>query len=144
MQTHAAMQVQIVGSACLLIDFSLYGKLLTYTLGPYLIIAILALPSTCAILKKHAKKDALVDLLWHSSLFLFFLIYPSVSQIVLSTFSCDNLSFDGKFLSSDYRINCETTEWEAYRNFAIFAVLLWPCGFPLGCWLFLHWQAKLA
>ena len=144
MQTHAAMQEHNVGSACLLIDFSFYDKLLTYTLGPYLIIAILALPSTCAMLKKHAKKDVLVDLLWQSSLFFFFLIYPSVSQIVLSTFSCDDLSFDGKFLSSDYRINCETMEWEAYRNFAIFAVLLWPCGFPLGCWFLLHWQAKLA
>ena len=53
--------------------------------------------------------------------------------------ACDDLGEEiGKFLSADYRIDCNTAEYKAYRGFSYFATFLWPVGFPLACFGMLY------
>ncbi len=51
-----------------------------------------------------------------------FLVYSSVSSIVLQMFECDSIEV-GTFLVADYSISCNTAKHRAYRGFAIFMIL---------------------
>ena len=47
-------------------------------------------------------------------------------------FICKDLHEAGKWLAVDYRVDCKSTEFGAHRAFAVFAIFLWPVGFPLA------------
>lgn len=63
-------------------------------------------------------------------LFSLFLIYPTVSAIILRLYSCR--SIEGiSYLNADFRIRCDSKEWKMYAKFNIFFTLVFPVGIPL-------------
>ena len=89
----------------------------------------------CCISKDFAVKwhRRLKDVLTASPLFFFFLVYPSVSQIVLEALRCDDLGPDGKFLATDYRVDCNADKHDTYTKVAYGAIAAWPVLFPVAC-----------
>ena len=76
-------------------------------------------PSMAFAVKWHRR---LKDVLTASPLFFFFLVYPSVSQIVLEALRCDDLGPDGKFLATDYRVDCNADKHDTYTKVAYGAI----------------------
>jgi hypothetical protein len=65
--------------------------------------AILAVPPLILLLRRANMErfyHEAVELFWFSLMFVMFSVYPSVSRVTLSTFSCLNLGTDGRPLSS--------------------------------------------
>jgi hypothetical protein len=69
--------------------------------------AILAVPPLILLLRRNANMERFyheaVELFWFSLMFVMFSVYPSVSRVTLSSFSCLNLGIDGEPLSSHLR-----------------------------------------
>ena len=105
-----------------------HGSLLIYTLIPiglgifnYLIYWML----------KRAQKVRASNAVYGWFLFMTFLILPSVSTKIFLTFSCT--SFDGnygRYLKSDYSIDCDSDEHKVYELYAYFCSAIFPFGVP--------------
>lgn len=60
-------------------------------------------------------------------LFTLFLIYPSVSSLIIRLYSCHNI--EGlSYLKADYEILCDSEEWRFRALWNIAFVLLYPIG----------------
>ena len=75
-------------------------KLVYSTMLLPILAVILAIPPLILWLRKNATNEKFyhqaVELFWFSLMFVLFGVYPSVSRVTLSTFSCLNLGTDGK------------------------------------------------
>eukprot|EP00953_Heterococcus_sp_UTEX-ZZ885_P008669 5174-Heterococcus_DN1.PRE.7 len=138
------------------IDF--YQKLLSTTLGPFVVAAGLLCthtvvrhknkvqavteyssqrmtqPARTARLEKAFAKHYLVFLA------MTFLIYSTVSATVFQTFACDTIddfaSQKTSYLRADYSIQCGTSKHTLYKIYASFMVIIYPLGVPaLYAWL---------
>jgi hypothetical protein len=49
---------------------------------------------------------------------------------VLSGLVCTDLAYNGKYLKYDTRIDCNSTDYAAYRQFALSMVVVWVIGYP--------------
>ena len=62
--------------------------------------AILAVPPLIMLVRRSADTERFyheaVELFWFSLMFVMYSIYPSVSRVTISAFSCRNLGTDGK------------------------------------------------
>jgi hypothetical protein len=87
------------GMACLT-GLSFRNKLLYSSMLLPGAAVILAIPPLILLLRKNANNERFyheaVELFWFSLMFVMFGVYPSVSRVTLSTFSCLNLGTDGK------------------------------------------------
>lgn len=72
---------------------------------------------------------------WMMSLYLLFLIYPSVSSTVLRHYICKRIDQgDGtqvSYLLKDMRVECYSDVWMSYAWLAAILALLYPVGIPL-------------
>jgi len=69
-------------------------------------------------------------------LFTLFLIYPAVSNRVLSYFDCTNV--EGKhYLTTDFRIECGVGDWNKFLAYDVIMILLYPLGVPLAFFVLL-------
>jgi hypothetical protein len=123
------------------IDF--YGKLLTTTLLPMCVIAVLGLIhlrvrykhqtyryTTTAALHDDSLNKAIAK---HSRALLAFtfLIFSPVSTVVFQTFACDYLAgTNNSWLRADYSISCHSDRYKAYRVYGVSMILLYPLGIP--------------
>ena len=76
----AKFSIDTPSAACLFIDVSFYARLLVYTVGPILIIALLAGPSLCCIICRHSKASEVVNLFRSSTLMLTLITLPTVQK----------------------------------------------------------------
>ena len=145
------IDIQVPNVACMLRNWTLHHYLVLYSVGPVLLLALLAVPVAVTRLVKSiptSLRDDLHGHFWRSVVFVLYLIYPITSQYVISSFICDTVFeelddppyFDEKrFLHFDYRIDCDT---DTHAHFLVLAWLfffMWPIGVPLFLICLLNW-----
>ena len=67
------------------------------------------------------------------ALFLIFLLYPSTSSMIFSTFICEDIDDGQAYLRADYAINCASPEHQIATAFAGAMIFVFPIGTPLLC-----------
>ena len=70
--------------------------------------------------------------------FIIFLIYPSTSAFVLSTFQCFALDDGRRFMRADFSVDCDSDLYARVWYFTAVMVLIYPLGVPLLYW-FMFW-----
>ena len=121
--------------------FTFYHTLLVTTLGSSGIIAFLFAIShwlKCAAVGNGPRKqlrNTVSNRCTTTAFFLIFLLYPSISSRIFTTFVCDELDVPlhgvHRFLRADLRINCDGDDRAAMLTFASVMLLIWPVGVPL-------------
>jgi len=67
---------------------------------------------------------------WRMFLFVTFLIYPTVSSVVIRLYVCKKI--EGiDYLLGDLSIECSGSKYESYKQLGIFMILLYPVGIPI-------------
>lgn len=133
---------------CLFMSYScivttnFYDRLLIATIGPLLVLAVLA--GTYAIAKKrNGSSELAVRAVQRkhlsAALFILFFIYASVSFTIFQTFVCEKLDDGETYLRSDYSLTCTTNTYRAYKAYAILMVCVYPVGIPAA---FTWWLAR--
>jgi hypothetical protein len=72
-----------------------------------------------------------------------FLILPSVSVKIFSTFACENFDDGTSYLKVDYSLSCQTETYKLHSLYAAGMVLVYPIGIPFSYWLLLYRKRKL-
>ena len=69
-----------------------------------------------------------------------FLIYPSTSVFILSTFQCFTLDDDSRVLRADFSIDCDSQAYTRVWYYAAVMVFVYPLGVPslYGYMFWLH------
>ncbi len=128
-----------------------YDKLLLIFLVPLMVIALLIILPLVALWfqnrfdfndDEHARANRsqnrrkIVKLV----VFALFLMYPAISQQVLSFFICR--SVDGKsYLVADFTLYCNDARWNQNLPLAIVAVIMYPVGIPVYIFISL-WRLR--
>ena len=123
-----------IPSAGCLVDVDFHGRLLVSTIGPLVALALLAITYTVAKRRSSGSEAALQRIRHkHMSavLLMTFLVYSSVSATVFQTFACEDLDDRKTYLTADYRIECDSSEHQAFQVFAGIMILVYPVGIPL-------------
>lgn len=63
-------------------------------------------------------------------LFSIFLIYPTVSSVILKLFSCRYIE-GTSFLTADFRVRCDSEEWKRQAKLNILFTIMFPVAIPL-------------
>jgi hypothetical protein len=115
-------------------EYTFYDRLLLYCLAPVAIIAVLNLPLAWAWLRPvpTALRDEVRTRCINWTLRLLFIVYPMVSQLVISALVCKQLGPDLWLLSYDYRVNCLEAPYDEVKKFALAMLALWVIGYPLS------------
>ena len=114
-----------------------HASLLTYTISP--IVVILGLT---AVYKAKEGDQELRNRVFSWGLFLVFLILPSISVFIFTTFACKQ--FDGgygTYLKADYSIDCNSSGHFSFVVYAAFASLIYPVGIPC-IYMRLLWKVR--
>lgn len=77
---------------------------------------------------------------WKMFLFTLFLIYPSVSSIVMRLYDCHKIEGTW-YLWADFTIQCETAKWRERALINILFVIIYPIGIP-AFFFFLLWRNR--
>jgi len=77
----------------------------------------------------HADRKTLRRKFWKLLLFALFLIYPSVSSVILRTYVCQDIQ-GVYYLEADYTEQCRTTLWYQVVYLLIPLIILYPIGIP--------------
>ena len=118
-----------------LTETNFHHSLVGYTIGPLLIFALMLL----AYHKSKGNDDRLANTIFGYFLALTFLILPSVSIKIFSTFACRNFDGDyGSFLKVDYSVDCGGDEHKFYEKYVLFMVLVYPIGIPFMYFVLLY------
>lgn len=130
----------ILSFACVL-RTNYYIDLLFATLGPMVVLAVLAGTYTLAIKRNRASQEAIRTVKRRHlsmAIFVVFLIYSSVSHTIFQAFGCEQLDDDIWYLRADYSLECGTSEYDTFMAYAIVMVLVYPIGIPavFSWWLF--------
>lgn len=130
-----------------------YTILLTYTLVPILLCGLTSIFCYCRhlISKRFNRKNPFYTKRKRNSdityawLIVSFLVFSPVSTIIFSTFSCETLDDGVSYLTADYSIQCDNNiEYNSYRIYAAFMIIVYPFGIPLLYLLaLLHYKDKI-
>ncbi|GMH50067.1 hypothetical protein TrRE_jg13386, partial [Triparma retinervis] len=115
---------------------SFYDTLLVYTGFPIFVILVLGLSYVCV--SNQTLKNALFEAVLATT----FLILPSVSVKIFSTFACHDFDDGTSYLKVDYSLSCRAAEYSFYRLYAAGMVLVYPLGIPFSYWLLLFRRRK--
>ena len=123
--------ISLMPVGCLL-SSNFHTTLLAYTLLPTII--GLAMVASYHLMKKSDNQDVILlsNKVFASFLLLTFLILPTVSTQIFSTFACT--TFDesyGSYLKVDLSINCSSSSHKMFVYYAIGMAFLYPIGVPL-------------
>ncbi len=115
-------------------EYTFFDRLLLYCLAPVAIIAVLNLPLAWAWLRQGptALRDEVCMRCVNWTLRVLFVVYPMVSQLVISALVCKQLGPDLWLLSYDYRVNCLEARYEQVKKFALAMLVVWVIGYPLS------------
>ncbi|CAN0412480.1 unnamed protein product, partial [Pylaiella littoralis] len=122
-----------IPSAGCIVDADFHYRLLAPTIGPLIVLALLAATYTIAKRTSSGSEAALQKIRHkHVSMVLLisFLVYSSVSGTVFQTFACDSLDDDREYLRADYRIECTSSKHQAFESFAGIMIMVYPLGIP--------------
>jgi len=67
---------------------------------------------------------------WRMLLFTMFLIYPTVSSVVLRLYVCKNIE-GVNYIVSDLRTTCDSQTYESYKTYGVFMIIVYPIGIPV-------------
>jgi len=122
----------VLSVGCVL-DLDFHGRLLFATIGPIVVVTMLAATYAVASYKNRGSDQALRNVRHkHVTvlLLLTFLVYSSVSSILFQTFASDSLD-DGKtYLRADYSIEYYSSKHNMFKIYAGFMIVLYPAGIP--------------
>eukprot|EP00808_Paulinella_micropora_P032171 g2190.t1 len=80
---------------------------------------------------------------WKLVLFTLFLVYPSVSSTVVSSFVCKDIN-GVLYLKADFRLQCMDQTWFNYLPLAIAGLIMYPIGIPaFFLYLLLRYRNRL-
>ncbi|GMH50627.1 hypothetical protein TL16_g00828 [Triparma laevis f. inornata] len=113
------------------INRNFHHALMVYTLVRFL--TGVAMMTAYVILKRLRKVEA-SNTVYGWFLFTTFLILPSVSTKLFSTFACriSDGSY-GSYLKVDYSINCASDEHKFYEAYAVIFIIIYMIGVPALC-----------
>ena len=147
--------LQVLPFDCVL-DLSFHGALLIRTLalpvlGVVMALASVANPKLRELIKTKGVAKGLASAasrklleLTKSVLFVgLFLIYPSTSAAIFSTFQCEPLEDGSRWLRADLSVDCDSTAHGLATAYAVLMVLVYPVGTPLVFAYFLRRESAL-
>ncbi|GMI20590.1 hypothetical protein TeGR_g10141 [Tetraparma gracilis] len=105
-----------------------HSSLVGYTAGFLLVFAVMLAAWAC----NRKSKPEFANKIFGYFLALTFLVLPSISIKIFSTFACR--TFDGEygsFLKVDYSIDCMSDEHKLAEKYALVMVLFYPVGIPV-------------
>ena len=118
-----------------------YNTLLVYTLLP-LLTSIILIGAYFVLHKRTDRRSVfLCNKLFEVFLAMTFILLPSVSIKIFSTFACHHFDDGTSFLTVDYSIDCNASEHTFYRGYAGAMILIYPIGIPFSYW-FLLWRRR--
>lgn len=127
-------------------DNNFYDRLILATVGPLVLVALLALTYSIALARNDGSPRVVAKIKRkHMSTLLLvaLFIYSPTSTTVFETFGCDVLDDGIYYLRADYRLECTTPEHRSYQGYAGIMIAVYPVGIPLylAFWLFRHRHA---
>jgi hypothetical protein len=120
-----------------------YTILLTYTLLPLFISGLLISWYLRLSKKEDERSINLRNKLFELVLALTFLILPSVSIKIFSTFSCQDFDDRTSHLKVDYNLDCKADNYGLFKAYAWIMVMIYPVGIPLGYFIMLFRVRRL-
>jgi len=121
---------------CVTSSYTFYDTFLITILYPIFLMVIIV--AVTKYRQNHAEStevaETCLDEGWKVSLFLMFLLYPSISATVLRVWNCRDIE-GTSYVRADYTLVCSTPsgtegEWASYASIAAFAFVLYPIGIP--------------
>ena len=131
--------LQLPNLACLWNNVNFQQRLLTYTLGPLVLIFFFFVPVLCAFFLDCKRgeqnsfgehRKSLLDSAWRNILFLLFLVYPIVSLTTFQAFDCQPVGL-GR-LAADVSVLCPEGG-HFLRVWSALFIFIYPLGVPLFC-----------
>ncbi len=131
------------GSVECVATLTFYDKLMLYAFLPPCVIGVLAaIPYLILVVQDHINRMSdSVTLRIQNKLrrrkviklvvFAVFLLYPTISQRILSFFVCREVE-GVSYLSADFHLRCDSDEYKRYVPLAVICVLVYPVGIPFG------------
>jgi hypothetical protein len=118
-----------------------YSTLVIYTAVP----AILGLVMVLLYFRWRASGEiGKANTVFSWFLFMTFLVLPSVSTKIFTTFACKTFASDyGVYLKADYSIDCNSTQHVVYMLYAAACVVIYPVGIPVMYYKLLHKQRAM-
>jgi len=116
-----------------------HTMLFGYTSIPLLLSLIVMVYYKILVRRNDASTIEFRNKIFSSFLLGTFLILPTMSVKIFSTFACKE--FDGDFgthLKVDYSIDCDSDEHAMYELYAYVMILVYPVGIPLLYFVLLH------
>ena len=133
----------LIPSISCVVNINFYGRLLFATIAPLAVLGALGLTYAVARSRNNHSSAGLQAVRGkHLSvaLFVMFIVYSSVSFVVLQTFACDDMLDDGvNYLRADYSLTCSTTVHKVFMAYAGLMILVYPVGIPA---FFAWWLAS--
>lgn len=120
--------------SCMAGGFNFHSRLFLAAFAGIILQVVVVLMYVLYRLRKGNDKDTGKDtsssvLGW--ALFLLFLVYPPTSSTTFEAFNCNDLGKMGKYLRSDYTINCDGTQHALAEAIAWTTVVSFALGVPL-------------
>jgi hypothetical protein len=118
-----------------------YSSLLAYTAFPLLLSAILI--GYYVSLSKKTDEDSVStrNKVFELFLLMTFILLPSVSIKIFSTFACHDFDDGSSFLKVDYSIDCKASTHSFYSLYSGLMILVYPIGIPFMYW-YLLWRRR--
>jgi hypothetical protein len=125
--------VEVMPLSCYGVGFSFHSSLLLRTLFPF---ALLAVALGWSLAFRERKESALAtigDRLLTTTFFIVFLVYPTTSQMVFSSFNCVNFDDPAqtRALRQDLTIDCDSPGHVTMQIYSVIMIFIYPIGVPL-------------
>ncbi|GMH98757.1 hypothetical protein TrVE_jg2081 [Triparma verrucosa] len=116
-----------------------YSQLVAYTAIPVILSAMLIAYYIKLSNSPDPNANDLKVKVFQVFLTLTFIVLPSVSIKIFSTFACQRFDGDyGSYLKADFSINCNSDEHKAFQTYAALMILLFPIGVPVMYFVLLY------
>ena len=141
--------LSLPGLSCLWRTITYRTKLQVYTIGPLILVALLATPVCVAFIRMKMqvrvrreraaelkqRYGATLDRFWNGVMFICFMLYPMLSLVTLEPFNCQPAGLG--LLAADYREKCPGI-FSFERVWGYFFIILYPFGIPASMFFVLR------
>ena len=121
-------------SASCVVGIDFHDRLLFATIGPIVVILLLAMTYYIAARRNQQSEGALQSV-QHKHLsaviLLTFMVYSNVSSILFQTFACEHLEDGELYLRADYRIECDSAKHDKLQVYAAIMIIIYTFGIPV-------------
>eukprot|EP00455_Lapot_gusevi_P034603 TRINITY_DN381_c0_g1_i1.p1 TRINITY_DN381_c0_g1~~TRINITY_DN381_c0_g1_i1.p1 ORF type:complete len:769 (-),score=306.56 TRINITY_DN381_c0_g1_i1:325-2631(-) len=154
--------IRIISAECVF-TFNYYANVVFVSASPLILAGLVAvfylLPKRlgfCSRTKQEARENDIQDdeterrkkladkrsrrRFWRVTLFLLFLIYPTVSSTILKFYDCRDY-YGRRLMDADKTVDCDSSDWRNYAVYGAFMILVYPIGIPLF-FLYKIWQYR--